>query len=122
MGRVVHFEICAEDPDRAAKFYSDVFGWEIQNWGGPIDYRLVMTGEESAKGIDGGIRKRETPEEKTINTIDVASLDESLKKIQEAGGKVIMPKSPIPGVGYMAYCRDTEDIVFGVMEADTSAK
>lgn len=121
MGRVVHFEICAENPDRASKFYSDVFGWKIEKWSGPIDYWLVMTGDENAKGIDGGIKKKEFPEEKTINTIDVASLDTTLEKITQAGGEIVMPRSAIPGVGYMAYCRDNEGILFGVMESDTSA-
>ncbi len=47
MPRVVHFEIYADQPERAIKFYQDVFGWNFQKWNGPYDYRLVTTGENN---------------------------------------------------------------------------
>lgn len=59
MPRVVHFEIHADDPERAAAFYSSVFGWEIMKWDGPFDYWLVRTGPREEMGIDGGILRRQ---------------------------------------------------------------
>jgi predicted enzyme related to lactoylglutathione lyase len=121
MLRVTHFEISVDDPERAIKFYTDAFGWEIKKWEGPMDYWLIMTGPKDQPGIDGGLMKREHPGASTTNTIDVPSVDEFISKITEAGGKIIAPKQSIPGVGYFAYCQDTEGNTFGIMEEDTSA-
>lgn len=120
MPRVIHFEIPADDPDRAVKFYSEVFGWKITKWTGPTDYWLVTTGEGNP-GIDGGLLRRPHPGMSTVNTIDVASLDEACRTITEKGGKVVAPKMAIPGVGYLAYCNDPEGNMFGIMQADASA-
>lgn len=122
MNRVEHFDILADDPERAINFYSDVFGWKIEKWEGPTDYWLVTTGPDDQAGINGGIGKREDPAQSVINTIGVASLDEFVEKITAAGGKVVAPKMTIPGVGYFALCQDTEGNSFGLMEEDTSAK
>lgn len=121
MGRVVHFEIDVENPERAAKFYKDAFGWEFSKWEGPIEYWLVMTGEQNEPGIDGGMFKVEGEKMGTVNTIDVESAKRAIEKIKAAGGKVVRDLQPVPGVGYFAYCSDTEGNVFGVMESDESA-
>ena len=121
MLRVTHFEISVDDPERAIKFYADAFGWEVKKWEGPMDYWLITTGPEDQPGIDGGLMKREHPGASTTNTIDVPSVDEFISKITEAGGKIVAPKQSIPGVGYFAYCQDTEGNTFGIMEEDTSA-
>ncbi len=121
MPRVVHFEIMAEDPERAVKFYQNVFGWRVQKWEGPEDYWLVNTGSGDEMGIDGGIGKSRGPA-LTVNTVDVASVDEISEKILQHGGKVALPKMAVPGVGYLAYFQDSEGIVFGVMERDESAR
>ncbi len=121
MPRPTHFEFNADDPERAGKFYQDVFGWEVKKWEGPIDYWLVMTGEKGTPGINGGIMKRMN-HETTLLTIDVPSVDDFTKKIEQAGGKVVKPKDAIPGVGYFAYCADTEGNVFGIMQEDPKAK
>ena len=120
MPRIVHFEIPADNPDRAVDFYTKVFGWEINKWEGPIDYWLVKTGEAGQPGIDGGIVQR-AENAVTVNTVDVPSLDEFIDKIEKAGGKVVLPKIVVPGVGYMAYCADTEGNVFGMMQEDPNA-
>jgi hypothetical protein len=120
--RVAHFEIMVDDVERAKKFYQEVFAWKIEKWQGPIDYWMITTGPPETPGIDGGLMKREGPFAGTVNTIEVPSLDEIVKKITTAGGKVVVPKSAIPGVGYMAYCVDTEGNSFGIMEPDKSAK
>jgi len=121
MGRVVHFEIEAEDPERASRFYKAVFGWKIEKWEGPTEYWLITTGLKGEAGIDGGLGRREGNLSKTTNTIDVKSVDETVKLIEANGGKVVSPKHPIPGVGYLAYCEDTEGLAFGVMQDDPSA-
>jgi len=121
MFRVSHFELNADDPERAAKFYEKAFGWKINKWEGPMEYWLVMTGEKDTPGIDGGIMKR-MDRETTIVTIDVPSVDEFTSKIEDAGGKIVKPKMAVPGVGYFAYCADTEGNVFGIMQEDPKAK
>jgi len=120
MPRVVHFEISADEPERAVKFYTDVFGWNTQKWGGPKDYWLIKTGAEEQPGINGGIFKRKG-EVNFVNTIDVPSVDEFATRVKEHGGKVVVPKTAIPGVGYLIYCQDTENNVFGIMQDDPAA-
>ena len=82
MPRVVHFELPVDDPDRAVKFYETVFGWKISKWEGPMDYWLVMTGEKGEPGIDGGLTLWKDVESMR-NTIDVPSVDEFIRKIEE---------------------------------------
>jgi len=122
MPRVVHFEIPAENPERAVKFYKTVFGWKIEKWEGPMEYWLVMTGEDKEPGINGAIMEKSDYVAVTTNTVGVASYEDAVKKIVEAGGKVLMPKMAVPGIGYMTYCKDTEDNVFGIMQNDPNAK
>ncbi len=122
MPRVIHFEISADEPARALRFYSDVFGWDARKWGGPDDYWLVTTGEEGQMGIDGGLYKRHQGMSFTshVNTIDVPSVDEFIARITSHGGKAVTSKMHIPGVGYFAYCEDTEGNTFGIMQDDKS--
>ena len=121
MPRVSHFEINADEPERAARFYKDLFGWEITKWEGPVEYWLIVTGPDTEPGINGGLMKR-MPGASTINTIVVDSVDNYLKKVKAAGGKTVMPKQTIPGIGYQAYVTDTEGNVFGLHQTDMSAK
>ena len=76
MPRVAHFEIHADQPERAIKFYTNVFDWTIEKWNGPQDYWLITTGEEDQPGINGGLMKRMDPQASTYNSIDVPSVDE----------------------------------------------
>ena len=123
MPRVVHFEIPADNPGRATKFYKDVFGWEIKNWSEDNPYWLVTTGDNKIPGgINGAITKKQGPNMVTVNTIDVPSVDEYLTLIVKSGGKVIAPKMTVPSIGYLAYCQDTEGNVFGILQPDMSAK
>ena len=120
MARVVHFEVPADDPDAVAKFYSEVFGWKIDKWEGPVDYWLVTTGEEGQAGINGAIMKRDGPQSSITNMIEVTSIDETVEKVTASGGEILAPKMPVPGVGYAAYFRDVEGNVFGLMQPDES--
>jgi predicted enzyme related to lactoylglutathione lyase len=121
MSRVIHFEIPASDPERASAFYQKVFGWKIEKWPGPTEYWLVTTGAEGTPGINGGLMKN-TDVKTTTNTIGVESVGGAVDAVKKAGGKLIVPKTAIPTVGYFAYLQDTEGNLFGVMQADKNAK
>jgi predicted enzyme related to lactoylglutathione lyase len=121
MSRVTHFEIPADNPDRAIKFYEKVFGWKIEKWDGPIEYWMIRTGPEDEPGIDGGLTRREDPDTKVENMIDVKDLDRSIKEVEANGGTVVRPKMAVPTVGWLAYFMDTEGNIFGMMETDPKA-
>jgi hypothetical protein len=123
MPRVIHFEMYTDDPERVRKFYQEVFGWQFNKWTGPQEYWLVTTGGEGEPGINGGMmRPRPGQNPGTINTIGVPSLDQFIKKIEQQGGTICVPKMAIAGVGWLAYAQDPAGNVFGVLEPDTNAK
>lgn len=122
MGRVVHFEIPAGDPKRAVDFYGKVFGWKFEKYLGPMEYWLVSTGDAAVPGINGGILPNGNNVKSTTNTIQVDSVDDAAAAVTNAGGKQLLPKSAIPGIGYFAYCEDTEGNMFGMMQRDVNAK
>ena len=132
MNRVIHFEIHAADTAKMAEFYKSVFGWEVRKWDNPaMDYWIVMTAPDGATepGINGGIvgrkgtaPKRGEPVSSFVCTIGVPSVDEYIKKIEAAGGKIALPKMAIPGLAWLAYCTDIEGNIFGIFEDDKNAK
>ena len=122
MSRVIHFEIPADDLERAANFYRKAFGWKIEKWPGPMEYWMVTTGTDGTPGINGGLMRKQAPTLATTNTIGVDSVDAAVTAVQNAGGKLVVPKTPIPTIGYFAYCQDPEGNLFGVMQADANAK
>ena len=121
MPRVSHFDIPADDPKRAQKFYKEVFGWKFKKWDGPMDYWMAKTGTKEP-GIDGGMSKRMPGQIGMTNTIDVPSIEKFSKKIMENGGQLIIPKMAIPKVGWFAQCMDTEGNMFGIIEMDKKAE
>ena len=126
----MHFEIPSDDIERSKKFYNELFGWKIDKWSGSeampegMDYWLISTVDDKGnKALGGGMMKRQSPQQQGItNYFDVKSVQESSAKVEQLGGKVIMPKSPVPGMGYMAVCTDTENNGFGIFEPDQTAK
>jgi len=126
MDKVVHFEIPFDNQDRAKKFYSSIFGWELQDWqfaGGltytgvrtvPVDEKTYMPTEPGA--INGGMMKRSKEVSAPIITIHVGSIDEYIKKIEAAGGKAVMPKQEVPDMGFYSYFIDSEGNVIGLWE------
>ena len=131
--RVVHFEIQADNPERAMKFYGDVFGWEYKDWssvtGSP--YWGIMTAPMDSKelGINGGLLKRPCPAPKPeqgtnayVCTVQVDDFDEVAKKIITAGGLVAMLKFAIGGMAWQGYFLDTEGNTFGLHQLDKNAK
>ena len=128
MPRPIHFEIHAANPQRAIDFYSKVFGWQFSQWG-TEQYWLVKTGEATEPGIDGGLllRRGDPPAAMAavnafVCTIGVADLDAMVAKLAGAGGSVALPKMPVPTVGWLAYGKDTEGNLFGMMQMDAGAK
>ncbi len=126
MSRVVHFEIHADDPQRAVNFYQSVFGWQVNKWEGPEDYWLVTTGPSTEPGINGAIMKRNLQIQGDsviayICTIGVSSVDDVTTKITANGGSIAVPKMAVPQVGWLAYYKDTEGNIFGAMQSDPSA-
>lgn len=125
MGRIVHFEIMADDPERAVRFYEEVFGWESSTWDGPMEYWLLTTGPADEPGIDGAIMRRLDDDQPGagayVCTADVESIEDTMKAVEAAGGEVISEMEIVPGVGYHVYFRDTEGNVFGAMQSDELA-
>jgi uncharacterized protein len=125
MARPVHFEIHADDPERAVEFYSAVLGWTFTKWEGPADYWLVTTGPDNEPGINGGLVRRQGGSGDAVIayvcTMDVPSVDDYVDRVVGAGGMVALPKMAVPGVGWLAYCKDTEGNIFGFMQADETA-
>jgi predicted enzyme related to lactoylglutathione lyase len=122
ISRIVHFELNVKDIEKTKQFYESVFGWKIEKWEGPLDYWLIMTGDESQPGIDGGLGFEEEGLPNVVNTIDIKNIDSVIEKIEKNGGEIIRPKHAIPGVGWMAYFKDVEGIITGIMEEDPNAK
>ena len=127
MNRVIHFEIHAEDPQRAIRFYSGLFGWRFTKWNDQVAYWAIETGPTAEPGIDGGLLPRKGIIDGQaviayICTIEIKDLDQTMKKAQAAGGTVSAPKMAIPGIGWLAYLKDTEGNSFGVMQSDPNAR
>jgi predicted enzyme related to lactoylglutathione lyase len=121
MERVTHFEIPTDKPEASVKFYSEVFGWKCQKWG-EHEYWLTTTGEDKTPGINGAIMKKRDPKQPVVNSINVKNIDASIKAIEANGGKIVVPKSTIPGVGHLAYFTDPDGNIFGVIQDDKNAK
>jgi len=121
MPAAVHFEICVDNMERAVAFYSEVFNWRIRNQNEKMNY-WIIEGDYTPRPITGALTPRSLPVDSTIITFDVASLDDSARKITRAGGKVVRPKDLLPGVGYVQYCEDSESNLFAIFQSDESAQ
>jgi predicted enzyme related to lactoylglutathione lyase len=132
MNRVVHFEIHGSNLDATQKFYQSVFGWEITDLGPQMgNYRMVNTGKDAAgatwPGINGGLVTRMGPapqSDQPVNafvcTIDVDNLDAYLEKVKNAAGSIALDKMQVPGVGWLAYVKDPEGNIFGMLQPEAS--
>lgn len=130
MNPIAHFEIHAEDPERAAAFYTTVFGWDIKKWeGGQLEYWMVMISKPGEPGINGGLMRRKGPaptEGQPVNayvsTIVVDDYDAYEAKIVANGGVIAFPKMPLIGMAWQGYYKDTEGNIFGLHQTDPNAK
>ncbi|HEU4852987.1 MAG TPA: VOC family protein [Telluria sp.] len=127
MARPVHFEIQASDPQRLIDFYSTLFDWQFNKWDGG-DYWLINTGPDDEPGIHGGLlpRRGDVPQEMAavnafVVTVDVDDIDRLLERAQAEGASVAVPKMAVPGVGWLAYVKDPDGNIFGMMQADIHA-
>jgi predicted enzyme related to lactoylglutathione lyase len=108
MPKFVHIDIAADDPHRAADFFSKVFGWSAQKLDGLVPYWLLRPSSKDQTAIGAGVARREEPWQSVMPTIDVPSAD--------LYGAIVRPKTLIPGVGYLVTCKDTEGNVFAILE------
>jgi predicted enzyme related to lactoylglutathione lyase len=130
MPTIVHFDIPSDDIERSKKFYNELFGWKFDKWSGSeampegMEYWLISTVDDKGnKALGGGMMKRQSPQQQGItNYFDVKSVQEYSARVEQLGVKVISPKMPVPGMGYIATCTDTENNGFGIFEADQTAK
>ena len=127
MSRVIHFEIHASQPEALVAFYTALFGWKFSRWG-EVEYWLIDTGAKDQPGIDGGLvpRRGDGPLAMAavgsfVCTVQVDSLDASLARGAELGASVAMPKMPVPGVGWLAYIKDPDGNLLGMMQPDPAA-
>lgn len=130
MSRVLHFEIQADDVERAKTFYAAVFQWSFEDWSHftGSTYWGIVTGADDQPGINGGLLQRPAaapgPEQGTnayVCTIGVADYDETERRILDAGGKVALPKAALPGMAWQGYYLDTEGNTFGIHQPDPEA-
>jgi predicted enzyme related to lactoylglutathione lyase len=126
--KVVHFEIPAEDLDRAKNFYGSVFGWKLETMPVPGgEYTIVMTTpvDEQTQlptepgAINGGMMQRDERTPSPVLTIDTDGIDETLKEIEAGGGTTVTPRTEIAGMGAFAYFKDPEGNVLGLWEVTT---
>lgn len=128
---IVHFEIPADDPERAAKFYRELFGWTINKWegsaAGGMEYWMVQTvptddsGMPARPGVNGGLMRRMFPGQPPVNYISVENVNDFVRRAERLGAKMLMDKTPVPGMGWFAQLKDPEGNIFAVWELDPSA-
>ena len=118
MNRPVHFELNAVDAEASVDFFTSVFDWTVQRWGDE-KYWLLSTGD--GIGIDGAIMPSRDGQPRTVNIVEVDSIDAHQERVIAAGGKVIVDKTAMPGLGWLVYCADPAGLIFGMMESDESA-
>lgn len=127
MARAVHFEIHAANPKDMIGFYSKLFGWTFNKWDGG-DYWMIHTGPDDQPGINGGLmpRRGDLPAPMAavnafVITVDVDDVDACVAHAQTLGGSIALPKMAVPGIGWLAYAKDPDGNIFGMMQTDTAA-
>jgi predicted enzyme related to lactoylglutathione lyase len=118
---IIWFEIPADKPERAKKFYGKLFGWKINPFPGMPDYQHIDTGGADASP-DGGLMKRMHPAHIITTYVNVPSVTKAMAKVKKLGGKICRPKTAVPQMGYFAICLDTEKNAFAVWEINRKAK
>lgn len=123
MNRVTHFEIAATDPEKSAIFYREVFGWNVATWPGAEEYWTLTTGPQSDEGIDGGMFRAKSPEQPRVSvSVLVDSIDAHIAKVVEHGGKIVVPKRAVHGVGCLAYFLDCDGAMFCLHEPEPESR
>ncbi|MBK9285763.1 MAG: VOC family protein [Sphingobacteriaceae bacterium] len=120
MNRVTHFEIPCDNPEKTIAFFKDVFGWSFQQFGDE-PYWIALSGDLTTPGINGAIMKKQDPNQPVANSIMVEDIDQAMIAIENAGGKIVVNKTPIPTVGWLAYFKDPDGNIHGVWQEDKNA-
>lgn len=118
---IVWFDVPADNIKRAQKFYSGLFGWKIKPFHGMKDFMEIDTAGPDASP-NGGLSQRKGPGQTIVNYVSVESVDKYIAKIEKLGGKICVPKTAVPQMGYFAVCQDTENNGFGLWEINQNAK
>ena len=130
MSRVVHFEIQADDVERAKAFYAAAFDWAFEDYGQftGSTYGGILTGSDAEPGITGGLLPRPVPAPPVgqgtnafVCTVGVGDYDETERRILDAGGQVALPKMALVGMAWQGYYLDTEGNTFGIHQPDPEA-
>jgi len=119
-GTLVWFEVPAENIQRAQQFYRSLFGWDFTRLPGGKEYWHMNT-HSGGGSPDGGMMQKQCPQHTITNYINVASVDASLARVAELGGKVVVPRTEVPGMGAFGICTDTENNTFGLWETTPQA-
>lgn len=118
---IIHFEIPVDDVERLRKFYAKLFGWKIEKTPG-MDYWMIepvpvdKKGMPIRPGVNGGMMRRQNPQHKPVNYIRVEFIDEYTKRIEALGGRVVVPKMEVPGIGWWAQALDPEGNLFAILQ------
>jgi hypothetical protein len=118
---IVWFEIPADNVERAKSFYGALFGWKIEKFPGTTDYWHIDIGGGD-ETPDGGLMARKQPQQPITNYVNVESVTQFAAKVEKLGGRICVPKTTVPQMGYFAVCQDTENNTFGLWERDPNAK
>lgn len=119
--RVVHFEIPCDDPEKTMDFFTQVFDWKFQRFG-EEQYWLATTGDSDSAGINGAFMKKRDPNQPMTNSISVDNIEATIEKINSSGGQVVVPKMPVPTMGWFAFFKDPDGNIHGLWQDDAEAK
>jgi predicted enzyme related to lactoylglutathione lyase len=122
MSTIVHFDVPADDIERAKKFYAGLLGWKFESFP-EMQYNLITTtAVDGTPGVGGGMGKRMDPSQRIMNYFGVPSIEAAMKKVKSLGGSFLTEKMAVPGMGFLVNCMDTEGNLFGLWEEDANAK
>jgi uncharacterized protein len=118
---VTHFEIFAEDASELAQFYRDLFDWKVEQAPG-VDYFRIQTGPTENHGIAGGLLNRPIPGPRSwVHYVLVESIDQTIDRLQNLGGKVVYPKTAVPKTVWYAVVEDPQGNIFAFYQHDAKA-
>ena len=122
-----YFDLTVSDVNHAMTFFGKVLGWRFVKFEMPYEYYRIQAGPEGQAGIDGGIggiKDSLISEGRPMTqiTVPVSDLNDVLARVIAAGGAVVEPRMPIPGIGWYATCTEPGGLKFGVIQADESAR
>ncbi len=127
MPTIVYFQIPSDDIERSKKFYNQLFGWKIDKSPeantpeGMENWSVTTTDHNGKEALGGGMSKRQMPQQQITNFIDVKSVGEYSSRVEKLGGKIVVPKTAVPGMGHYEVCIDTENNIFGIFESNEKA-